>query len=70
MPNSPDPDQLAEANSSGSTLFAKTGHVVLSKRRDKKEHLMIIMRQSFPVLYKNNCSGYSSEAPHQQAFNE
>ena len=35
MTNSADPDQLAssEANWSGSTLFAKTGHVVLSKRR-------------------------------------
>ena len=38
MTNSADPDQLAsssEANLSGSTLFAKTGHVVLSKRRVK-----------------------------------
>ena len=33
MTNSADPDQLA---SSGSTLFAKTGHVVLSKRRVNK----------------------------------
>ena len=35
MTNSVDPDQLAssEANWSGSTLFAKTGHVVFSKRR-------------------------------------
>ena len=35
MTNSADPDQLAssEANRSGSTLFAKTGHVVFSKRR-------------------------------------
>ena len=35
MTNSADPDQLAssEANWSGSTLFAKTGHVVFSKRR-------------------------------------
>ena len=34
MTNSADPDQLAssEANWSGSTLFAKSGHVVLSKR--------------------------------------
>ena len=32
-----DPDQLAseEANSSGSTLFAKTGYDVFSKRRVK-----------------------------------
>ena len=37
MTNSADPDQLAtlEANWSGSTLFAKTGHAVLSKRRVK-----------------------------------
>ena len=37
MTNSADPDQLAssEANLSGSTLFAKTGHVVISKRRVK-----------------------------------
>ena len=35
MTNSADPDQLAseEANWSGSTLFAKTGNVVFSKRR-------------------------------------
>ena len=35
MTNSADPDQLAseEANWSGSALFAKTGHVVLSKWR-------------------------------------
>ena len=37
MTNSADPDQLAssEANGSGSTLFAKTGHDVFSKRRVK-----------------------------------
>ena len=37
MTNSADPDQLAseEANWSRSTLFAKTGHVVFSKRRVK-----------------------------------
>ena len=35
MTNSVDPDQLAssEAKWSGSILFAKTGHVVFSKRR-------------------------------------
>ena len=35
MANSADPDQLAssEANWSGSTLFAKTGYVLFSKRR-------------------------------------
>ena len=27
MANSADPDQLAEANWSGSTLFAKKGHI-------------------------------------------
>ena len=33
MTNNADPDQLApsEANWSGSTLFAKTGHVVLAR---------------------------------------
>ena len=36
MTNSVDPDHLAsEANWSESTLFAKTGHVVFSKRRVK-----------------------------------
>ena len=37
MTNSVDPDQLAssEANLSGSALFAKTGHIVFSKRRVK-----------------------------------
>ena len=35
MTDSADPDQLAssEANWSGFSLFAKTGHVVFSKRR-------------------------------------
>ena len=37
MTNSADPDQLAssEANWSGSTLFAKSGHVEFSKRKVK-----------------------------------
>ena len=41
MTNSADPDQLAssEANWSGSTLFAKIGHVVFSKRRVNKLRL-------------------------------
>ena len=44
MTNSADPDQLAsEANWSGSTLFAKTGHVVFSKRRVKSLHVSIIV---------------------------
>ena len=40
MTNSADPDQLAssKANWSGSTLFAKTGHVVFSKRRVKRRN--------------------------------
>ena len=43
MTNSADPDQLAssEANWSGPTLFAKTGHEVFSKRR-VKAHVDII----------------------------
>ena len=37
MTSSADPDQFdsSEANRSGSTLFAKTGHVLFSKRRVK-----------------------------------
>ena len=44
MTNSADPDQLAssEANWSGSTLFAKTGHAVFSKRRVKMPHPILI----------------------------
>ena len=38
MTNSADPDQLA---SSGSTLFAKTGHGVFSKRRVKIKERML-----------------------------
>ena len=47
MTNSADPDQLAfsEANWSGSTLFAKIGHVVLSKRRVNPQ----VLRKIFPV---------------------
>ena len=43
MTNSADPDQLAssEANWSGSTLFAKTGNVVFSKRR-VNDHIHLI----------------------------
>ena len=38
MTNSADPDQLAseEANWSGSTFIAKTGHVAFSKRSAKR----------------------------------
>ena len=46
MTNSVDPDQLAseEASWSGSALFAKTGHVVFSKRSVNKDIF------SYPVL--------------------
>ena len=53
MTNSADPDQLAseEANWSASTLFAKTGHVVFSKRRVNclSEH------DSYRMLYFTVC---------------
>ena len=51
MINSADPDQLAssEANWSGSTLFAKTEHVVFSKRRvsmrPRKSHISLRIRR-------------------------
>ena len=43
MTNSADADQLAssEANWSGSTLLAKTGYVVFSKRRVNLYHLVL-----------------------------
>ena len=51
MANSADPDQLAssEANWSGSTLFAKTGHVVFSKRRVKTGLGALIHYIVFPL---------------------
>ena len=64
MTNSAVPDQLAssEANGSGSTLFAKTGHVVFSKRRvndliasEVKYHtycLLIFFFDLHPVLHR------------------
>ena len=47
MTNSADPDQLAssEANGSGSTLFAKIGHVVFSKRKVKLYFLRKIINK-------------------------
>ena len=52
MTNSADPDQLAssEANlsGSGSALFAKTGHVMFSKRRVKTSFFQYI--SSFLVI--------------------
>ena len=66
MANSADPDQLAseEANWSGSTLFAKTGHVVFSKRRVNTKFKALLMYktdQSQPIckshvkLMKEGC---------------
>ena len=42
MTNSADPDRLtsSEANRSGSALFAKTGHVMFSKRRVKNQKII------------------------------
>ena len=50
MTNSADPDQLAssEANWSGSTLFAKTGHVVFSKRWVKEDLNLNLLKDTFP----------------------
>ena len=73
MTNSADPDQLAssEANRSGSTMFAKTGHVVLSKRRVKKKNVCLDIVQDkhlyqvniFLLRHENLCCGYSLEVP-------
>ena len=51
MTNSADPDQLASSES-GSTLFAKTGHVVFSKRKVNTLYFMCIA----PNLDKMNIS--------------
>ena len=55
MTNSADPDQLAseEANGSGSTLFAKTGHVVFSKRKVKTYFSDNISKFSRSTIYQN-----------------
>ena len=53
MTNSADPDQLAssKANLSGSAVFAKTGHVVFSKRRVKgSPHICSVFLQRFLVV--------------------
>ena len=49
MTNSEDPDQLAssEANWSGSTLFAKTGHIVFSKRRVTDVHIEVLISNKY-----------------------
>ena len=54
MTNSADPDQLAssEANWSGSTLFAKTRHVVFSKRRVKEASVYAIKASSWRSNYE------------------
>ena len=45
MTDSADPDQLAsEANWSGSTLFAKTGRIVFSKRRVKIYKVIVLLK--------------------------
>ena len=54
MTNSADPDQLAssEANWSEATLFAKTGHVVISKRRVKaslEKNIVIHYKTSYDL---------------------
>ena len=56
MTNSADPDQLAEeANWSGSTLFAKKGHVVLSKRRVKHPIIISAVRFKMVLLFEFFC---------------
>ena len=58
MTNSADPDQLA-SNWSGSTLFAKTGHVVFSKRR--VNYYIQCMCFPQPRLIFHNGSRYRDE---------
>ena len=60
MTNSADPDQLAssEANWSGSTLFAKTGHVVLSKRRVDGHLMQFSIYANFDRVYGQNHRRY------------
>ena len=73
MTNSADLNQLAssEANWYRSTLFAKTGHVIFSKRRIKWNKniqdsigLHLDKSQKFLFLHKNVCCGDSLEVPH------
>ena len=42
MANGADPDQLAEANWSGSTLFAKTGHIQVQQDKGKVWHVRFV----------------------------
>ena len=54
MTNSADPDQLA----SGSILFAKTGHVMFSKRRVKCKRIKGVFtgRKGFVCITEVRCS--------------
>ena len=56
MANSADPDQLAssEANRSGSTQFAKTRHVVFSKKRVKIRLLDLDFCYKFTYFMANS----------------
>ena len=61
MTNSADPDQFAssEANWSGSTLFAKTGHFVFSKVRVKvnvntRKKIAVILQMETTFLQTSN----------------
>ena len=58
MTNSADPDQLAssEANWSGSTLFAKTGQDVFSKRRDYISTTATSLQQPVLSVPQRDCS--------------
>ena len=67
MTNSADPDQLAssEANWSGSTLFAKIGHVVLSKRRVKVDLKVKMIVNLGPDLW---CLTFHSKYTERQKY--
>ena len=58
MTNSADPDQLAssEANWSGPTLFAKTGHVMFSKRRVNKNVVKNTLQNNSMDLQNDICA--------------
>ena len=66
MANSADPDQLA--NWSGSTLFAKTGHIMFSKRRIKKYQLSKQCRPRSDATKYSNWSGSYLFAIHPATF--
>ena len=61
MTNSADPDQLAssEANWSGSTLFAKTGHAMFSKRRLKQNLFLTYLEVSDTQSRPKHMFGYT-----------